>query len=89
MGCKPGYQVFLGKPAFPSPFPIQNRQGKNGDFPIFSVPQPVLKKIRLPINAICFLNFTPEEKGKMLNYARFFGNYARKPGPVYGSWNAG
>ena len=55
--------------------------GKTGVFPCSGLPQPVLEKIRRPINAICFPNFTSEKWGKNVIYARFFGNYARNPGP--------
>jgi hypothetical protein len=53
---------------------------KTGVLSVFSIPHIIMEKIRLPINAICFLNFTSKKRKKMLNYARFFGNYARNPG---------
>ena len=38
------------------------------------------------ISAICFRDFTSEKWGKNANYARFFGNYARNPGPDHTTW---
>jgi len=38
------------------------------------------------ISAICFRDFTSEKWWKSGNYARFFANYARNPGPDDASW---
>jgi len=55
--------------------------GKTAVFPCSNVLQPVFEKIVSPIVDICFLEFTSAKPGKSGNYARFFANYARNPGP--------
>lgn len=88
-GCKPGFCHLFRKSDFFLCVPFGNRQGQNRGFFSFYILQPIIGKIRLPIIAICFLNFTSVKLGKMLNYARFFENYARNLGPDLPSGAAG
>jgi len=64
---------YPGKQEFSPLILFRSWQGQNRGFLRFYILQPIIEKIRLPVSAIRFLNFTPENPGKMLNYARFFG----------------
>jgi len=60
---------------------ISGMRGKTGVYFLPAYYNPIPLEIVPVISAICFRGFTSVKLGENVNYARFFGNYARNTGP--------